>query len=395
MNYIKRHYDPSAGDGAAAIPMPPSLADLSNPNYTPPLVKLDDAAAAQKLTDDAAATEATKKAAGDNPPPADPVDGRNEDGTLAEGYIEDADGKAIKDPTFKPTDNTTDTVDDSPEAFFADVDKLHGNPIKVEYPDGVDPLTPEGIYHRDKVVAEQAVQSFEAYLKKADPRSYAYMLHRQAGGDDESFYSFKTFSLPEYSTFKDNVDLQVTLYKSSLISKGLDADTAQMAVDKAIKDGVLFDKADAAYKTTEASHEHELKLIEEQQQKAEQAYTASVNALSQKLSTTINEGAGMRIIIPDTDKVAFNAYVREHLEYDGKDGKFLLVQRVGDNLTQQLESLYLLFKKGDLSGLIKTQAQTAQVKRLKRAVEKTKDDNKSGADDTAGKNKGFVSLGSL
>ena len=379
---INKYYDAAPPDGGGAPPMPPSLADLTDPNYVPPLAKVPDDAAAQKVIDDAAAAAAA----------IPPVEGRNTDGTLAEGYIEDANGIAIIDPSN--VDDLGDT-DDSPEAFFADVDKLHGNSIKVEYPEGVDPLTPKGIYHRDKVIAEQAVQSFEEYLKKSDSRAYAYMLHRQAGGDDESFYSSKTFSLPEYSLFKDNIDLQVTLYKSSLVNKGLDMDTAQLAVDKAIKDGVLFDKADAAYKTAETGNNNELKQIELKQQQSEEFYTSSVNALNQRLTTTINEGTGMRLIIPDTDKAAFGSYVREHLEYDSKDGKFLLVQKVGDNLTQQLESLYLLFKKGDLSGLIKTQAQSQNVKRLKRAVEKTKEDTKSGADDTAGKNKGFISLGSL
>ena len=379
-NLIKRHYDPAAGEGGGVIP--PSLADLSNPDYVPPANVLDaqkaadEAAAAQKAIDDAAAAGATE--------------GVNPDGTLMDGYTKNEDGTITK--TVADAPEPADTGDDTPEDFFADVDKLHGTTLKVEYPEGVEPFSPEGIYHREKVVAANAVETFEAYLKQSDPRSYAYMLHRQAGGDDETFYANKTYSLPEYSTFKDNADLQVKLYKSSLLSKGLDDDTAQMAVDKAIKDGALFEKADAAYKTAEQSHEAELRRIEATQAQAEQAYTSSVNQLNRTLTTVINEGKGMRFIIPDTEKANFTAFVKQHVEYE--DGKFLLVQRIGDNLTQQLESLYLLYRKGDLNELIKNKAQTQNVQRFKRAVDKSKQAPASGADDTA-KPGGFVALGSL
>jgi len=379
-NLIKRHYDPAAGEGGA--PMPPSLADLSNPDYVAPVVVLS--ADDQKAADEkAAADKAAADAAG--------TEGVNPDGTLMDGYTKNEDGTITKTVADAPAADDA-PADDSPEDFFADVDKLHGTTLKVEYPEGVEPFSPEGIYHREKVVAANAVESFEAYLKQSDPRSYAYMLHRQAGGDDETFYANKTYSLPEYSTFKDNSDLQVKLYKSSLLSKGLDDDTAQMAVDKAIKDGVLFDRADAAYKTAEQSHEAELKRIEAAQEQAEQAYTSNVNQLNQTLTTVINEGKGMRFIIPDTDKANFTSFVKQHVEYE--DGKFLIVQRIGDNLTQQLESLYLLYKKGDLNDLIKNKAQTQNVQRFKRSVEKSKQTPGSGADNPK-PNGGFIALGSL
>lgn len=400
--FMTRFLDPGtdgAGGGTDTPPAKqPTLADLTDPNYKP-VTDVDDAA--QKAAADAQAAQAALDA-----------EATNEDGSLKEGYIKGDDGKITKDPNHKPADGDgtdpngdNDGADDNtgdndgnedPAAFWADVDKLRGEPIEVTYPDGVDPLSPEGVYHREKVVEQKAIEKFEDYLKKSDPRAYAYMLHRQAGGDDEIFFSNKTFSLPEYDTFKDSVDLQARLYKSSLLNKGLDEDTAQMAVDKAIKDGALFTKADAEYKSAVKSQEQELAEIESQRQLAEQNYTKNVNQFSQTLSTAITEGKGMKFIIPDTDKANFLSFVKEHVEYDGSQGKFLLVQRVeNETLTQQLESLYFLYKKGDLNGLIKNQAQTQTVKRLKRAVDASKGKTTPGADDSKKGTGGFVPLGSL
>lgn len=393
IDLITRFLDPGA-DGANGGGVDPSkqptLSDLTDPNYKP-VTDLETAAqkakADAKVAQDAIDAEAT-----------------NEDGSLKEGYVKSDDGKISKDPNYKPADegDTDDGVadddnnDDDPTAFWADVDKLRGEPIEVTYPDGVDPLSPEGVYHREKVVEERAVMKFEDYLKKSDPRAYAYMLHRQAGGDDEVFFSNKTFSLPEYDAFKDSVDVQARLYKSSLVSKGLDDDTAQMAVDKAIKDGALFTKADAEYKAAVKNQEQELAEIENQRQEAEQNYTKNVNQFSQTLSTAISEGKGMKFIIPDTDKANFLNFVKERVEYDGSQGKFLLVQRVeNETLTQQLESLYFLYKKGDLNGLIKNQAQTQTVKKLKRAVDASKGKTTPGAETKQPNNGGFVPLGSL
>ena len=392
--FLKRFLeaDPDGGSGGTSVKQP-TLAELDDPNYKPPVV---DVAEAQRLADaEAARVQEELKA-----------EAFNEDGTLKEGYLKDDEGKLSKDPNFKPAGDKTEGEgnddskpaeenDDDPLAFWEDVDKLHGTKLVVEYPENVDPLSPEGVYHREKAVAAQAVEKFEGYLKVADPRSYAYMLHRQAGGDDDSFFSNKTFSLPEYDAFKESADMQSRLYKSSLLSKGLDEDTAQMAIDKAIKDGVLFDKADAEYKKAEQSHAAELLAIENANKQAEQEYTAAVNTISQQISSAVNEGKGMNFIIPDTDKAGFAAFVKQQVEYDSREKKFLIVQKVGDELTRQLESMYLLYKKGDLNGLIKRKAESKVVSGLKRAIDKSKQSNNGngGADDT--KPVGHVPLGSL
>jgi len=384
-NLITRYFDASAGDGGAAHQ--PTLADLTDPNYTPPdgSKQADLDAAARAAEEARIAAEQTAAAEYE----ALVTEAKNEDGSLKPGYVE-IDGKITKDPAYQPAD---DNDDDSPEKFFEDVNKLHGVDLKIEYPEGVDPYSPAGVHYRDKAMMDIGIQDFENHLKRTDPRGYAYMLHRQAGGSDDTFFTNKTFSLPEYDTLKDNIDSQVRLYKSSLVLKGLDEDTAQIVVDKAIKDGVLYNKADEAYKAIEQADADSLKAIEQAQAAAEQEYLASINNFNQRLTTSVVEGKGMKFIIPDTEKTAFTKFVKEHIEYDGATKKFLIVQKIEDSLDKQLEAMYLLYKKGDLSGLIQRSAETKNVARFKRVVDKSKTQAASGSDTS---HKGaFVALGDL
>ncbi len=404
-HYLRLFYEAAAGDGGAGGGLPPSLADIEGGDGTQKPVNLDAAAqaAADQAAQAAAAAEAEYQAL--------VKEAKNEDGSLKPGYKEE-NGKVVKDPDYNPNaaaagaegdgddgdGNGAGEGDDDPLAFWTDVNKLHGREFQIEYPEGVDPISPEGAYHREKVIMQQAVNDFESYLQKADPRAYAYMLHRQAGGSDDDFFSEKTVSLPEYNTFKESTDVQVSVYKSSLIQKGLDAESAQLLVDKAIKDGKLFDQADVAYKAIEKSHAQQLADIEAANQRAQETYTSSVNKLNQSLTVAVSEGKGLNIAIPDTEKPGFLEFVREKVEYDSRTGKFLLVQPIADEeLNRQLESLYLLYKKGDLKSLIQREAQTQNVRRLKKVVDKSKQGQNSGGQAApAGRQPGsFVALGDL
>ena len=371
MNAFMR--DADGGNGGGGNSLPPSLTEIEQPGYVPPTGDLSEAQkrAAAEAEAAAKAEEEKKKAAGGE----GKVEGLNEDGTLQEGYSKDADGNIVKNV---PADDNEEEEDD--DTFWQDVNKLHGQEIVVEYPEGVDPLAPEGVYHREKAIMAKSVNDFEAHLKATDPRGYAYLLHRQAGGDDESFFSKKTFSLPNYDEFKDNIELQTRLYRQSLVSKGLPEDSVQVLIDKAIKDNKIFDYSDAAYKAAEKEYADELKDIEATNERNRAEYTKSVNLLSQQLNEKIVEGKGLNLIIPDTEKQPFTSFVKEHIEID--NGRFVIVQPIGDNLDRQLEALYLLYKKGDLKSLIKREAQTTNVRRLSKVIDKSKSSNKPAGAET-------------
>jgi hypothetical protein len=396
--FITRFYDAGANGGGGSSQ--PTLSEIWGGDGTPKPTDLQQAQQQQQ--------QQNPEGQNNN----EPAEGVNPDGTLQEGYIKDAEGKVTKDPNFKPaeggqgdegdegTGDEGDNADDNTEDgfSFADVDKLRGVELKVEYPEGMDPLSPEGVYHREKAVEQYAVEQFEEHLRKTDPRGYAYLLHRQAGGSDEDFFAQKSFSLPEYESFKDDKDQQIKLYKQSLISKGLDESIAQMAVDQAIKDNKLFQLADAEYKGAQAKYQKELADLEKANKAAEEAYQNKVNSVNAQLSSSIVEGKGLNLIIPDTDKTPFLNFVRERVRYDQSTGQFALVQTLdAEKVGRQLEALYYQYKNGDLKALIQREAQTQNRKRLGAQINKSKQSAGAGGanENRAGGPTGFVPLGSL
>jgi hypothetical protein len=121
--------------------------------------------------------------------------------------------KGQQDDAGKGDDSTTEN-DLTPEVFFGEMEKLSGVKYEIEYPEGVNPLSPEGFVHRDKLVRNKAVDDYEAFLKETDPRSYAYMLHRQSGKPDEEFFGeHKGFILPTTEQLAESIDVQRNVYK--------------------------------------------------------------------------------------------------------------------------------------------------------------------------------------
>lgn len=385
---IRKFYETGTGNGAG-----PSLADFDKeppaenptPLIQPVKSEADLAEEANKQAAEAAAAEYTKLEA----------EAKNEDGTLKPGYRMNAENKVEVDPDYKPEEEAEEEDAQDPEAFWADVDKLRGRKLEVKYPDGVDPLSPEGVHIREKAVAEEAVVMFERSLQQKDPRSYAYMLHRQRGGTDETFFSEKSFSLPSYETFSNDADLQMSVYKNSLISKGLSEEVAQMAVDQAVKNGKLFAESDIAYKKLVEADQKVLQSTQQLAQQAEREYQQVVEKSTRQLTQFIDEGKGMNFIIPDTDKLPFKAFVQERMEYDANTKEILLVERFGgDDAARKLEALFLLYKKGDLKGLIKREAQTQNTRRLGQRVKAANASPGSSSENKKDQTE-FVPLGSL
>lgn len=385
--FIKMFYD-AAPEGT----LPPSLADLSDPNYKP--------AEQAPGTPPAPVTPTPLIKSGDGESKPDELDPAKAAADTEEKRLADEAAKKLAEEGGEKKEGEEDeqtelTVEEQDKQFWETVDKLRGKPLPIEYPAGVDPMSPEGLVIRDKAVGLEAVEDFEAYLEKRDPRSYAYMLHRQEGGTDEEFFAKKTFSLPEYTEFQSNADIQTKVYTAALTAKGLDADMAKLVVDKAIKDGKLLEYADIEYKLAEKSQLDSLAAIEQKTKESEAEFSKSVAAINQKVTTAIKENKGVNIIIPETEKAAFTSFLNEQIEYDKNEKKFLFVMNVGDeDFGRQVEALYLLFKKGDLKSLVARQAATQATARLRRDVESTrKADAKPEAPQT--KPKAYIPLGDL
>lgn len=256
-------------------------------------------------------------------------------------------------------------------AFFDRVNKAHGfEDFKVEYPENIDPGSEEGVHIREKALMERAELNFESYLKQKDPRGYAYLLHRDQGGDDESFFAKPSVTLPDYEVFKENVDLHKKLYVNDLRNKGVDEDVITAMVDKAIKEKKLFDKADVIYKSTDASEKKALadaeKISSDRQAAEKKAVEGTLNLITDIVTNNKTE----KLQIPDTKKAAFNEYLKKSLMFDGEN--FFFVEPLSkENINKTIEHKYFAFVGGNLNDLVQRKAQTVVTNRFRVGVKQS------------------------
>lgn len=298
-------------------------------------------------------------------------DATNADGTLKEGFKQLEDGSFVKDPNYKAP-GTGDEGDEGDEGdFIAAVENITGVKYTIEYPENIDPVSPEGIAFRENHIREQSAMAFEQYLAQNDPRSYAYMLHRQAGGTDETFFGDnKGFQLPTKEAMQASADSRAAVYKQELMAlNNLDATTAQVLVDAAVKDNSLTTKSDGAWDKLEKAQKDQLKSLQDANDAATKKFENELKELNTTLTTAIKSGIGF--VVPEAEQAGFQKFVIDNLRYD--NGKFFVVQNLDQkDLKTMLEALYFQHKKGDLTKIVNKQAQTqaAQKLRLKLKNEK-------------------------
>jgi hypothetical protein len=344
MNFVRITREAGAASSGGALP--PSLADLDNETGTKSLPDLSKVPPADPPADP--------------PPPAEPVEGLNEDGTLQEGYEKAEDGTIKKTEAAPPADPPADDEGQlSPEDFWKQVEAITGNELQVDYGD-TDPLSPEGVAMRENVLKDAAVNDFDQYMKTTYPRAYAYFLHVQAGKGDEEFFQEPSNGLVNREEFEQDPDIQAQWILRDLRIKGIPDDLAQATVDKYIKENSLKDKAVKLYTEQEASDLRKLQAIQEQDKREKAQFQSTVDSLSTTVEKTIK--SEMKLLVPETKQVEFKEFIMSKLQHDGQN--FFFVQPVGQDLNTVLDSLYLQFTKGDLTAIVEKRAQTKAVQRL-------------------------------
>lgn len=392
-----------AGDGGG---LPPALSDILDDNEqqqsgwsgnnAPPaddptkgkasdLSEAEQKAAAEKeAADKAAAEKATADKIAADKLAADKL--AAEAGKTPEQIAEE---KRLADEAAANDDDDS-TEGTTPEEFYGKVEQITGLPVKVEYGE-TDPLSPEGLAMREQVVREDAIMKFDEFMRESDPRAYAYFQHRKAGRSDEDFFETKTTALPDFKTFEASVEAQSSLYKSTLMKGGIDPEIADAQLAKAIKDNTLLAKSTEMYNRQVAAEKAQLDNIDSQIAKDEKAFDTLCTTVTNKVNSQI-DSTDMGLIIPDAKKPEFKKFVANTLRYD--EGKFFIVQELGDNPKTLLESLYYKFINGDLKALVERKAETKTVQRMKLGVEKGKSAASKGSE-AQKNNASYVPLGDL
>ncbi len=284
-------------------------------------------------------------------------------------------GEEIVDP---PEEQDTPTED-----FWEVTEKITGRPVPVTYPEGVEPDTPEGAAVRENAVREQAYDDFDKDLKARNPRGYAFMIHLENGGSEEDFFSRGGgFLLPERVTIDESVDVQTAVYRQDLLDKGLDVDTVEAIVQKAIKDSKLKDRAVDAYERMQTAQEKYLADLELAKKAREAELVSAHDSIAARIEKAVaNE---ISLVVPEAERPTFKKYVIDNLQYDPTTKKYYITQELDtENIKSQVEALLYTMKKGDFSKLIQRKSETVAAQRLRLQTEKTKEGaKKTGGDET-------------
>jgi hypothetical protein len=360
MKFVRLYRD--AGAASPGGQAGPSLADLDDPNYKPP-----------SLEDPNNPTPS-----GDEPPADVPTEGLDAEGNLLEGYEKAEDGSIKKIGTSvnsddKPGDD--EIVEADPVAFYEEVQAKTNFAVDVDYED-VDPLSAEGVALRETAIVEQAERSYDDYIRTNMPRAYAYMLHTKNGGTDDEFFAVKKEPLADKDTFSNDVEAQRQFLIKDLVAKDVPEEVAKMTVDQYVKTNVLTEKAIALYDKKKGEETALLQAHIDRDKALKQEFDNSVATLTGVISQGIEKE--MRLVIPNDKKKAFNEFVIDNIQHDGKD--FFLAQKLNPKEITPgfLEALYLQFVKGDVSALIKKEAKKQTVQRLGQRVKQDRSASSSG-----------------
>lgn len=261
--------------------------------------------------------------------------------------------------------------DDEDLSIFKDVDALHGEELEVDY-EGVDPLSPEGIFKREQAIEARSIDKWEEVIKERAPRHYAYLLHGLNGGKDEEFFE-KTQDLdglPSEDDIEVDEDLQRQVIERNLRSKGNSDKHIKAILKAAAEDDELEEMAKEALAEEKTKAAKVLESIENQTKEAQEIKNKDIQEMTGYVDQVVTSGKIGKIAIPDKDRKAFAEAFKQGLRYD--NGKFFSVTELNaDNIEAAFQKEYFQFKKGDLAGLVERQAKTENTRRLKRSINTT------------------------
>lgn len=270
--------------------------------------------------------------------------------------------KKIKDIQTKPEGQRTleevkflnDNVQKE-KTIYEQVDELTGAPIVVDYGES-DPSSPEGVVKREEAIRDQAIDSFEKQLQAEYPIAYQFLLHSQAGGSPESFFTVNSDDWSKVAITKEDKAAQETLYRKALALRGTPQEQIDLFVTTAKDKGKLFEWSSNELAELQRKQTNESKVREEQVKQAKIQEKAVVDNFYSNINKQLEKGI-TGVNIPVAERKAFtefftnNTFVRE--------GQLVFFKALNPaELEQELAAAYFSFKKTNLSDIAERKAKS-------------------------------------
>ncbi len=305
----------------------------------------------------------------------EPEDVDNPEGGEPEKVVAPAAGKdgkktpeAVVDPAIDPVDPDKDEPEGDeidPVAFYADVEKIHGIAVDVDF-GTVDPLSAQGVAMRDQALMEKALDDFFDKLEDMHPKAYKALEYSLHGGDISELFTVGEKDYTKIQIAEDDEAHAKQILSEYYQRKGITEKKIQRLIeaDEESDEGVIK-TAQGALKEMQ-----DIQLAaQEEKLKARQAQDAIVKAQNKKMLGDLSQTIGSMKLntfqIPNKKEAeAFFDFVRSGIQRLDDGTYVITVPLDNKNLESQLQAEYFRFKKGDLSQLIQTKANSQQAMRL-------------------------------
>lgn len=265
------------------------------------------------------------------------------------------------------SDTEEETETSNAEEFFAEVEKLTGLELDVDYGD-TDPLSPQGVALREAAVKEAVLDSFLAEMEEKFPVVFKALRHANNGGDPADLFSQTTSR--DYSKVtlgEEDEDLAKEILKEYYKARGVKSEakiTKLIESDEDSESGLVKEAQSALneLKAEQAAKSNE--LLETQARKA-----AEDKKRDQVLIAAVDEVIDSKDLsgfkITDKSEAAdFRDFVLGNVRKVG-DGKYEIATPIETaNLSKILQYQYFQFKKGDLGKIIRQKVETESAKKL-------------------------------
>jgi hypothetical protein len=310
----------------------------------------------------------------------DPKAGKQKPPVKTEDPDPDADPDNDEDPDDDKDPKDKDKDEDPADGtFWDDVQKITGIELEVEFGD-VDPESAQGAALRDQALIEFAVENYIKTLEEKFPRAYKILAHEANGGRIEDLLTPNYVDYSKIELKEENKDQQKQILLDFYKSKGFDDKKAQRMVEmEEDSEGGLFGAAkEALAAKVKAQQEEEEKITKAAKQKQlarEQEDTQFLKGVKQ----IVDSGKlGQFNILTKKDREDFMNFVSSSVNHGPNDEGYVAVLPIDkSNIMETLQQLYFGFRKGKLDEFVARTAQTQNVRKLKRQVEKG--DKTSGA----------------
>jgi len=246
------------------------------------------------------------------------------------------------------------------EGIIASLSAKLGYEIEGEFEESIEGIVDYTKKVAEEIAADQLSQVFQEY-----PVVEEFMRYMIQGGDPERFFaaSNQEFDYAKMEIDEENEQLQKAVVTTLLKRQGFTDEEIRETVSNYENGDILYKMAKQSVKKLDELTRGEKQKLLKQQELESQARAKEQQKVWSDIQTTITKGDLKGFVVPEKEKTEFFRYLNAPVDKTGVTQR--MKKREEMDMQTMLAIEYLLFKDFGLSKVVKKQAETLTVEKLK------------------------------